>query len=202
MCMYARRGRLRARAKSRTVKYKTIPSSTGLYFVTSRITDHRRIFFTDELGLIPLKSLEWMRENDIWRLYAFCLMPNHLHILVELLVARAIEKIMGQFHSFTGHRIVERLKQSERAPWLNYFGEAGEQKGDREFLIWQDALARNVEQENVLLDVIEYVHNNPVSKGWSLADDRADYRYSSAGYYDRGLMPIIPVDDYRVLLLG
>jgi hypothetical protein len=40
---------------------------------------------------------------------------------------------------------------------------------------------------------IEYIHQNPVAKDWKLVEDRADYPYSTAGYYDYGRKPIIEI---------
>jgi hypothetical protein len=48
---------------------------------------------------------------------------------------------------------------------------------------------------------VEYTHNNPIHRSWNLVADRADYRYSSACFYDRGQEPIIPVDDVRPWLV-
>jgi len=42
---------------------------------------------------------------------------------------------------------------------------------------------------------MEYIHMNPVAKDWNLVKDRADYVYSSAGYYDYGRKPLIEVTD-------
>jgi len=40
---------------------------------------------------------------------------------------------------------------------------------------------------------MEYIHQNPVTKDWKLVEDRADYLYSSARYYDYGRKPIIEI---------
>lgn len=42
---------------------------------------------------------------------------------------------------------------------------------------------------------MEYIHQNPIAKDWKLITDRADYPYSSAGYYDYGRKPIIEITD-------
>lgn len=149
---------------------------------------------------MPLNSLGWFRKNEIWKLYAFCLMPSHLHILVQLLSQDPIENIMGRFHSFTGHKIADQLEQLSDQHFIPTFQEAAFRKGDRELLIWEDSLAKCIETEHVLLETIEYIHNNPVNKNLHLVDDRADYRYSSACYYDRGQPPLIEIDDYQELL--
>jgi len=129
-------------------------------------------------------------------------MPNHLHILVRLLDKRPVEKVMGQFHSFTGHSIIDRLKKNGMMSLLHPLELAGQQKGDRDFLVWEDSLARCVETEQVLLETIEYIHNNPCSKNWHLVENRADYGYSSACFYDRGERSVIDIDHYLELLGG
>jgi len=51
-----------------------------------------------------------------------------------------------------------------------------------------------------LWEKLEYIHNNPVAKELRLVDDRADYQFSSACYYDRGIKPILAIDDDRDFL--
>jgi len=47
---------------------------------------------------------------------------------------------------------------------------------------------------------MEYIHQNPVTEEWNLVQDRADYEYSSACFYDKNQRPIIDIDDIRELL--
>ena len=64
-----------------------------------------------------------------------------------------------------------------------------------EHSIWQDIQAKNIYSMDFLKQKMEYVHQNPVNKDWKLVEDRADYVYSSAGYYDLGRKPIIEITD-------
>jgi len=34
---------------------------------------------------------------------------------------------------------------------------------------------------------LDYIHHNPVSKKWQLVNDFAEYEYSSASYYEKGI---------------
>jgi uncharacterized membrane protein YpjA len=36
---------------------------------------------------------------------------------------------------------------------------------------------------------LDYMHKIPVSKKWQLVNDFTDYLYSSAAYYEKGIMP-------------
>ena len=127
-------------------------------------------------------------------------MPNHIHFMVK---TDRIEVPLAKFHSFTGHEIIKLLKKHDDKELLEFFAASAKtKKRDRERLVWQDSVVRIIETEEVLLDLIEYTHNNPVSKKWRLADSRSDYPYSSACYYDNGIQPTLPIDDLGELLAG
>lgn len=108
---------------------------------------------------------------------------------------------MGSFHKFTGRRIIKYFETIKDAKSISFFHDAAENKSDRKHLVWEDSTAKIIEAEHVLLKLMEYVHNNPLGKKWKLAKERSAYRYSSACFYDKGMDPIITVDDVRELLL-
>ena len=68
-----------------------------------------------------------------------------------------------------------------------------------EHSIWQDIQEKNIFSNKFLKQKMEYIHQNPVAKEWSLVKDRADYNYSSACYYDNDRLPLIEIDDIREL---
>ncbi|HEY4613209.1 MAG TPA: transposase [Bacteroidota bacterium] len=179
------------------MKYKPFPTDLPLYFVTSVIAGHRSIFYSDELALIPLSAINFYAQKKLLNLYAFCLMPNHLHALIQTRQDVLIEKQMGEVHKYSAHKIVEHLQKVNQQQVLHFFQDKAETRIDRKHLVWADAIAKPVLSEKYLYEVIEYIHNNPCKEHWRLVEDRADYRYSSAGFYDRGAQPIIPVVDIR-----
>lgn len=181
------------------MKYQSIQSTTGIYFASSVIAKHKPIFWSDEVAIISLNSLKWFRDNNLVKLYAFCLMPNHIHSIVRLIGLDGIEDMMTSFHKFTGRRLIKYFEEIQDDDLLSFFSNAAKNKNDRTHLVWEDSVVKIIESENVLLKLIEYIHNNPVNKKWRLVEERSDYRYSSACFYDKGLMPIIPVDDVREL---
>ena len=58
-------------------------------------------------------------------------------------------------------------------------------------------MRENIHSPAFLRQKLEYIHNTPLAKHWHLADVRADYRYSSACFYDRDAKPVVEVDDVR-----
>ena len=79
---------------------------------------------------------------------------------------------------------------------MNYFHEH-RRDAHHEHSIWQDIQAKNIFSTNFLKEKVEYIHNNPVAKQCKMVEDRADFKYSSACFYDRDQIPIIMVDDVR-----
>ena len=88
----------------------------------------------------------------------------------------------------------KKIREDERDDWLKVFQK---EKRDvrHQHSIWQEIQAKNIFSMEVLEQKIEYIHQNPVSKKWKLAADRANYPYSSAGYYDYGKKPVIEITD-------
>jgi putative transposase len=170
---------------------------THLYFITATILGWKRIFLQPTYAPIVLDSLDWHRRNDRWMLYSYVLMPSHLHAIVKPQGDQSISGVLQSFGSFTAHAILDRLRSEGRSDWLASFARRQEQDAGKRHQIWQPIQAKNVYSIAFLREKVEYIHNNPVAKEWRLVEDRADYAYSSACFYDRGLVPVVEVDDVR-----
>ena len=179
------------------MKYKTFFDEHHLYFVTISISGWKPIFNEPKYAQIVLQSLKWLREQKTLKLFAFALMPDHLHIIMKPLGEFRPESIIQRFASYTSHEILKQLRQDGNKQLLGFFRKCAEEKKDRKHQIWQEALAKNVFSEKFLFEKMEYIHNNAVYKRWMLVENRSDYPYSSACYYDGGEEPIIPIDDVR-----
>jgi REP element-mobilizing transposase RayT len=131
-------------------------------------------------------------------LFAFVLMPSHLHAVVQP-VDRPIGVLLQNFASFTAHAILHQLRSDNRQELLSFFHE---QRRDNhaEHSIWQDVQAKNIYSEKFLTQKLEYIHQNPVAKEWNFVEERAQYVYSSACFYDEDKQPIIEIDDIREFL--
>lgn len=136
-----------------------------------------------------------MQKQKRILLFAFVIMPSHLHVILKP-IADSIGTIIQQFGSFTAHEILKRLRVHGQKDLLNVFHQ---KKRDprHEHSIWQDIQAKNIYSPSFLWQKMEYIHQNPIAKKWKIVDDRADYPYSSAGYYDYGRKPIIEITDVR-----
>ena len=177
--------------------FKPHNDPTHLYFVTATLLGWKQLFIQPAYAGIVHQSLDWHRRNGRWSLFAFVVMPNHAHFIVRPLGEQTISTTLQSFGSYTAHAILDQLRQDGRTDLLAFFAQRHDRDVNKEHQIWLPIEAKNVYSVEFLRQKVEYTHNNPVAKHWHLVDDRADYVYSSACFYDRGETPIIPVDDVR-----
>jgi putative transposase len=105
--------------------------------------------------------LKW--NGDRYRLFAWCIMPNHVHVLLETIDPLA--KIVQSWKSYTGKWAIEKnvelgLGISGNALWM------------REY--WD----RYIRDGNHFDNVRYYIERNPVAAG--LCERACDWRWSSA----------------------
>ena len=166
-----------------------------LYFITATVLGWKPLFTQPEYALIILNSLDWHREQNRWLLFAYVLMPHHLHALIKPRNPFTISQVVQSFGSFTAHAILNQLRRNERTDWLQFFSRRQDKDTNKRHQIWRPIQAKNVYSEPFLRQKLSYIHHNPVAKGWDLAREPADYPYSSACYYERGSIPVVAVTD-------
>ena len=111
----------------------------------------------------------WQRfDGERYRLLAWVVMPNHIHVLIEPFAGQPLASIVQSWKSFTGRAILHR-----------YEGQPRSSVG-----LWQrEYWDRIVCDEDHYLKSIRYIHENPVAAG--LCAVSGQWRWSSA--YDGGL---------------
>lgn len=137
-----------------------VRSATGFYHVVLRGVNHQILFIEEEDYLFFLKKLRYCLEEEKFEIHAFCLMDNHVHLLI---------------HADSGlDRIIKRIAGS----YAMYFNNKYERCGH----LYQDRFSSEpVEDERYLLAVVRYIHNNPQKAGICL---RNFYRWSSIHAYN------------------
>jgi len=190
--------RQRLRRRISVMTFNSIHIPDHLYFVTASICGWQPLLSEPEYANIVLNSFTWLRQEKRISLFAFALMPTHLHSIV-LPLDRSIGELLQNFGSFTAHEILKKLQEENRKDLLEFF-HVHRRDSSVEHSIWQDIQAKNIYTEKFLLQKLEYIHQNPVAKDWNLVQNRARYEYSSACFYDEGREPIIEIDDIREYL--
>ncbi len=119
-----------------------------------------------------LKDLSTItREHPLVAIGAFCLMPNHFHILLTPLVEHGISKFMLKLE--TGYSM--------------YFNKKYERSGA---LFQGKFKAEHASSDNYLKYLYAYIHLNPARAKWiSVGQERLSrYRWSSYPFYLKGVL--------------
>ena len=131
-------------------------SKTGFYHIIIRGVNKTEIFIDDEDRKMFLHLLKYYSVELNCKIYTYCLMSNHVHLLIEdkeLKIGELMKNVTcvyaGEFnkkHERVGHLFQDRFK------------------------------SQNVENQNYLLRLIRYIHRNPEKAGICKTED---YKWSS-----------------------
>lgn len=133
-------------------------SSTGLYHIYFRGVNHCFLFEERQDYDKFFKILKSVREDIPFQLYAYCLMSNHVHLMM-------LEEHPGDISLIMGKLL---------APYAYWFNRKYLRSGA---LIANRYKSVCVEEDSYLLSLVRYIHQNPLRAG--LATDIAEYRWSS-----------------------
>ena len=136
-------------------------SETGIYHIMLRGINKQDLFEEDEDRGEFLDALFRYKEDCDVALYAYCLMSNHVHLLLkenEQSVSNLVKRISSSYvyyynwkYARTGHLFQERFKSEP------------------------------VESDDYFLTVLRYIHQNPVKA--NLVDQVEEYEWSSYADY-------------------
>ena len=153
-------------------------SVTGLYHVVFKGVDGMALFEDDDDRLRILSLIDSSFQRFGVMLLAWCLMGNHVHLVVQEIGDQGCKGLSSAMHRICG----------TYAQYFNKkYGRSGHLYKER---FWSDTL----ESEGHLLAVVRYVHNNPVKAG---IGGVVSYKWSSARNYYTGECGIV---DQRMVL--
>ena len=116
----SRRPRRRYIKISVIMTFPSFHDPSHLFFITASIIDWKHLFISHEYALIPLNSLAWMQRQNRILVFAYVIMPSHLHVILKP-VTGTIAEILQQFGSFTSHEILKKLReQGKRTYFLSF----------------------------------------------------------------------------------
>jgi putative transposase len=133
----------------------------AFYHVTSRTND-KKMVFGNKLGRkIMLVILQDAKDKFLFRLANFCIMPTHIHLLIEPGEGTNLSMIM------------QWIKTCSAKRWNTIHGSKDHMWGNRFF-------ARIVKNPQEFEYVMSYIDQNPVKAG--LVENPADWKVSGVLY--------------------
>lgn len=165
---------------------KTIKYSSGSYFLTMTVVEWVDIFTRKRYADIVLDTLRFCIKNKGLHVYAYVIMSNHLHIIVNCDSGHKLEDIIRDFKKFSSKTMMESIRREpeSRREWLveRFSKAAREHTKSHQFKIWQDGnFAIELYSERFTWTKIRYIHLNPVRAG--LVKEETHWVYSSATNY-------------------
>ena len=159
------------------------------HFVTLTVLNWIPLFTRPVTVEILLDAIRWRQEQRGWRLYGFVVLENHAHLVLQ---AQGLARELAAFKSYTARQLIDYLKARQVQRILSQLVWFKKQhKRDREHQLWEEGShPQLIQSEDMLLQKLEYVHQNPVKRGY--VDRPEHWRYSSArNYLDQpGLLEI------------
>jgi REP element-mobilizing transposase RayT len=162
--------------------------------VTSTTVNWLPVFTTAACCDVIVKSLSYCRAQKGLKIYAWVILENHFHALVA---GPNLAATLAALKKFTAREVLAQLKTEGREWLLNqleYF--RASHKTSSQHQVWQEGVhPQAMVSDEIMLQKMEYVHNNPVKRGLVAAPEH--WRYSSAHEWLSGAEPVLRVDQWR-----
>lgn len=144
-------------------RQKRIYFKNAVYHVTIRGNNRQDVLREDCDKQRFLDSLEKFKSRFGFKLYAFVLMDNHVHLIIEAANQISISKIMQAV------TLSYSVKFRKKYSYTGY--------------VWQGRFKSNViDGDRYIAKCIEYIHNNPVKVG--IVRQAEAYLWSSYHFYN------------------
>jgi putative transposase len=139
----------------------------AIYHITSRGNRKSVIFKNQSDYQKYLSCIAEAYNESPFQLHAYCLMPNHLHLLIE-----------------TSSIHIQQIMWSIQTSYAIYFNKKYELDGH----VFQGRYgARLIDSQKYFIDSGRYIHMNPVKA--EIVEKPTNYRWSSYPYYVHGNPP-------------
>ena len=161
---------------------KSYNTTNKIYFFTATIHNWLPLLSQENNQQLIIDYLKKLCDSGMLTVFAFVLMPNHVHIIWRQNKLNGKETPQGSFLKYTAHEFLKKLKISGES--LKYEVNAANKKHE----LWQrDSLSIEIYSRSVATQKLQYIHFNSVSAKCKLSNDDLDYPYSSARFYETGI---------------
>ncbi len=142
-----------------------IYTEEGVFHILTR-GNNKQLVFRDEMDFLSYKKiLKQLKEEQPFKLYHYCLMSNHVHLIIETNKITKLSKLMKRINLF----------------YYNQYRKKYDYTGH----FWQGRFkSLLIEKNEYLLACGLYIERNPVRA--KIVDSASEYAHSSYNYYAYG----------------
>lgn len=167
-----------------TMKFKTLKHFNDpghAHELTFSCYKNNHTFDSDALCQMLVNSIDRARDRHCFKLLAYVIMPDHVHMTIfPMKPEYNISRILSGVKLSSSMKILRQISSKEDRPYARLWQRGG-------------GYDRNLVSREAVVASIQYIHANPVSKGFVKTPD--EWYWSSAGYYAGHNRYPIKVDD-------
>ena len=161
--------------------FRISKDTPALYF-TSVAVHRLPVFRTSKLKDIACSALDEARRSGDLLLFAYVIMPDHLHGIVG--GTRKQSEVMRFINGITSRRrVIDYLKANGHNSSLEKLRQQEKERRYRYSLWEHHSNTMFLTSEAVFMQRVNYIHNNPVRAG--LVAESQEYRWSSVRWWKR-----------------
>ena len=120
-------------------------SNSNVYHIIIKGNNDSVIFYDDMDRNVFLDRIKLTKDEFKYKVYAYCLMSNHVHLVIEV-----------------PNEHLSKAIQSLTIRYVNYFNKKYDRKGP---FVQNRFKSKNIENQRYFLEVCRYVHRNPEKAG-------------------------------------
>ena len=182
---------------------RTIYHAEGVYFIT--FTCFRWLPLIELVNGYDIVYKQFdILQSERHYLAGYVIMPNHVHCLVAFKnSSKSINNRIGTMKRFMAYEIVRRLVTLNQTKLLaqlsNAVNNTDRKRGKLHEVFNPSFDWKSCDNEYLIVQKLDYMHENPCKGKSPLADSPVDYKHSSAYYYITGIQGLYPVTNYMLL---
>ncbi|MCF8370398.1 MAG: transposase [Bacteroidales bacterium] len=160
-------------------KYK-FHNPEGAYFVSFAVQGWVDVFTRNEYKDILVDNLAYCQQHKGLEIFAWCIMTNHLHLIIQAEIGNLLQDILRDYKKFTSKALKKAIEENDRESRKEWLMKQFETPDG--FRFWRaDNKPIELWSNAVINQKLNYIHQNPVEEG--LVYRAEDYVYSSATDY-------------------
>lgn len=159
MCATTMNSKTYIRGRSSELRKGRVSEDFACYSITKVVNNRLSMLATDSNARILIDSWQFLRTQHWIKLFAFCIMPDHFHLVICLMRGTSLSKLMEGTGKFTSRELNKLLQRQET--------------------FWQEGFHdHRCRDEIELHELCLYIEHNPVRKNLVVSPEL--WPYSSA----------------------
>jgi REP element-mobilizing transposase RayT len=140
-----------------------IKEQSALHHVTLQVVYWIDVFTRPRYRDMVIKNLKYCQENKGLVIYAYVIMSNHIHLLLQS-KSDNLSEILRDFKSYTSKKLIESVENDteSRREWMLFMFKraAIKHKRNTEYQFWtHENHAEIIYSEKFISQKIDYIHN-------------------------------------------